>query len=112
MTETASDHPRQGGRSEPDPQTIGDATAAGRHDPGLTRRHAAADRLPPLSCRCRDPWDCRRHSEPVDDRTLDSWQAAAAQLAELGLPPILPRAVRIALHRRELDRRLSAVACA
>lgn len=98
--ETASGRPRQGDRSDAEMTDGADVTAPGRHSARLALRRAAADRLPPLSCRCRDPWSCYGHAEPIDERTLDAWQAAAAQLVELGFPPLLPPAVRAALGRR------------
>ena len=73
----------------------------------LTYRRQAAHRLEPLPCGCLDPWPCHhRRPEPLDDVTLDSWESAAAQLASLGLPPVLPPAVERALRRRSARRRL------
>lgn len=93
MTETTSGRPRQDDRSDAEMPDGVDGIAPGRRSADLARRRAAALRLPPLPCRCRDPWSCR-HDEPTDERTLDGWRAAAAHLAGLGLPPLLPDMVR------------------
>jgi hypothetical protein len=79
----------------------------------LRRRQQAARRLEPHPCGCRDPWSCTHgRDEPLDDLTLDAWEAAAAALTAHGMPPVLPVAVRDALHRRDSRRRVLELASA
>ncbi len=66
----------------------------------LHRRREAAHRLPPLVCRCTDPWPCRHSDAPPTEHADDAWQAAAATLLRLGLPPAPDVAVMRRLWRR------------
>lgn len=78
----------------------------------LQRRRQAAHRLEPLPCGCRDPWICPHGRTALNDVELDGWEAACAQLAGLGFPPLMPAYVRAALRRRATRRRLLELASA
>lgn len=67
--------------------------------PALRLRRAASRRLPVLDGGHADPLD-DFGPERLDDRALDAWTAACADLAASGLTPVLPRAVAAALARR------------
>ena len=70
---------------------------------GLTvwnRRHAAARRVAPLDCGCRDPWPCRCTDPPLSDHALDGWRDAALRILFNGQIPLLPIEVRRALWKR------------
>ena len=75
------------------------------HDPRavigqLRARRAAARRLVPLDCGCRDPWPCRCTCTPLSQWALDGWRDAAAHLLDTGWMPVLPIEVCRALWRR------------
>jgi hypothetical protein len=68
----------------------------------LRRRRAAAQRMPPLDCGCRDPWPCRCYAtEPqLSEHALDGWRDAALKVLSGGHVPLLPIEVRRALWKR------------
>ena len=76
----------------------------------LYRRRQAAYRSEPRPCGCRDPWGCAHGRAALDDVELDGWEAACAQLAGLGLPPLVPAHIRAALRLRATRRRLLELA--
>lgn len=82
---------------------------AGHEPEALRRRRHATGRCEPLPCGCRDPWPCP-HTMPAryEDHELDAYLAAAAYLARLGLPALVPASVRTALDLRAARRRFLA----
>lgn len=70
-------------------------------------RRAAAQRVAPLDCGCRDPWPCRCSDPPLSEAALDGWAAAARHVLASGQVPLLPLEVRRALWRRAADRPLA-----
>lgn len=54
---------------------------------GWHRRFAAARRLPPLECRCSDPWTCRCSDPPLSSRMVDGYRDAVLHLLAEGLLP-------------------------
>jgi hypothetical protein len=72
------------------------------------RRDAAA-RSVPLPCGCRDPWPCRRCTQPpLTEQALDGWRDAALYVLANGQTPLVPLEVRLALWRRQGADRLLA----
>jgi hypothetical protein len=66
----------------------------------LARRGAAAKRLPPLECSCRDPLVCKCTQPPLSDVAIDGWRRAAWHVLTTGQVPLLPIEALQALHRR------------
>jgi len=64
------------------------------------RRHAAASRLYPLDCGCRDPWPCRCTEPPLPDKRIDAGRDAALHVLATGNVPLLEYEVLQALWRR------------
>jgi hypothetical protein len=64
------------------------------------RRRAAADRMVPLDCGCRDPSPCRCTAPPLSHVALDGWRDAALHVLDSGAMPLVPVEVRRALYRR------------
>ncbi|BBY36820.1 hypothetical protein MMAN_09540 [Mycobacterium mantenii] len=64
------------------------------------RRHAAASRLNPLDCGCRDPWPCRCTVPPLSDKRIDAGRDAALHVLATGNVPLLEYEVLQALWRR------------
>ena len=64
-------------------------------------RHAAAHRLPPLHCGCRDTWTCRCGDNPEPtSRQVDAYRDAATLLLSRGLQPAPDLPCLRALWRR------------
>jgi hypothetical protein len=64
------------------------------------RRHAAAQRVAPLSCGCPDPWPCRCSEPPLSKRMIDAGRDAALHILDTGHVPVLKFEVLQALWRR------------
>jgi hypothetical protein len=98
--------PENGGRAHPDPAASVEGPPHHTDSPkfngvaALHARRAAARRMVPLDCGCRDPWLCRCTQSPLSDCARDGWRDAAQHVRGTGQTPLVPIEVRRALWRR------------
>lgn len=76
----------------------------------LSRRRRASQRLPPLVCRCPDPWIHKCQDREPSERDVDAAAAALTLLHSLGTPGLLDRQTCLAVYRRGGYRRSSGAA--